>query len=234
MDLGIKMFADGADIDHIRAFVRDPRVAGFTTNPTLMRKAGVADYRGFAQEAIALVGPRPISFEVFTDDLDSMIAQGREIASWGSNVYVKIPVSTTQGQSTAEVIAALSSAGVMLNVTAIMTIAQVREVTDALDPATPSIVSVFAGRVADTGVDPIPLMIESKAALAHRPLAELLWASPREILNLVQAADCGCDIITMTTDLWTKLGNLGKDLHEFSLDTVQMFYDDARHAGYTL
>jgi len=234
VDLRIKMFADGADIDHIRSFVQDPRVAGFTTNPTLMRKAGVADYRAFAHEALSLVAPRPISFEVFTDELDEMITQAESIASWGENVYVKIPVTNTRGESTARVVKELSAAGVQLNVTAILTEMQIQEVCDALSPTTSSVVSVFAGRIADAGVDPVPMMKRASQILQSRPMAELLWASPREVLNVIQAQECGCHIITMTTDLWTKLGNLGKDLDQYSLETVKMFYDDAKHAGYSL
>ena len=234
MDLRIKMFADGADIDHIRSFVLDPRVAGFTTNPTLMRKAGVADYRAFAQEALSLVAPRPISFEVFTDELDEMTRQAENIASWGENVYVKIPVTNTLGESTARVVKELSAAGVQLNVTALLTEAQIVEVSDSLSPTTPSVVSVFAGRIADAGIDPVPMMKRAAEILRARPMAELLWASPREVLNIIQAQECGCHIITMTTDLWTKLGNLGKDLDQYSLETVKMFYDDAKHAGYSL
>ena len=232
--LRIKMFADGADIDHIRSFVRDPRVAGFTTNPTLMRRAGVADYQAFAHEALALVAPRPISFEVFTDGLDEMITQAERIASWGENVYVKIPVTNTRGESTAPAVEELSAKGVQLNVTAILTETQIQEVCDALSPVTPSVVSVFAGRIADAGVDPVPIMKRASKILKARPRAELLWASPREVLNIVQAQECGCQIITMTTDLWEKLGSLGKDLGEYSLDTVKMFHEDAKQAGYSL
>lgn len=234
MELGIRMFADGADLDHIRAFVRDSRVAGFTTNPTLMRKAGIADYRAFAQEAIELVAPRPISFEVFSDELDEMVKQAENIAAWGENVYVKIPVTNTRRESTAGVVRELSAGGVQLNVTALMTIAQVEEICEALAPETASVVSVFAGRIADAGQDPVPIMKQAREILEARPLAELLWASPREVLNVIQADQCGCHIITMTTDLWTKLGNVGKDLDDYSLETVQMFHDDAKQAGYSL
>ena len=234
MELSVKMFADGADLGHIRNFAQDPKVAGFTTNPTLMRKAGVADYRAFALEALKLVTPRPISFEVFSDELDEMVEQAEVIASWGSNVYVKIPVTNTKGQSTERVVSKLSAAGVQLNVTAVFTLDQVRAIGAALSPSVPSIVSVFAGRIADAGVDPIPIMTEAKETLDDRPLAELLWASPREVLNLLQADQCGVDIITMTPDLWKKLPNIGKGLSQCSLETVQMFYDDATSAGYAL
>lgn len=234
LKLDIKMFADGADIDQIRAFVPDTRVAGFTTNPTLMRRAGVANYTAFASEALSIVAPRPISFEVFTDDLSEMITQAERIASWGENVYVKIPVTNTRGESTAQVVNALSAAGVRLNVTALLTEAQIREVSDALNPTTPSVVSVFAGRIADAGVDPVPIMRRAAQALQERPMAELLWASPREVLNVIQAQECGCQIITMTTDLWTKLGNLGKDLGQYSLETVKMLHEDAKSAGYSI
>lgn len=234
MELSVKMFADGANLEHIREFARDPRVAGFTTNPTLMRKAGIPDYQAFALEALELVAPRPISFEVFSDELDEMVRQAKLIASWGHNVYVKIPVTNTSGQSTEQVVSKLSAEGIKLNITAIFTLDQVRAIGAALSPSTRSVVSVFAGRIADAGVDPIPVMKKAKEILDDRPLAELLWASPREILNLIQADECGSDIITMTTDLWKKLPNVGKDLSQFSLETVQMFHDDATSAGYTL
>lgn len=234
MRFRIKLFADGANLDRIRSFVGDPRVAGFTTNPTLMRKAGIVDYRAFAEEAISLVSPRPISFEVFSDHPDEMVRQAQRIASWGENVYVKIPVSTTTGRSTVDVIEELSSAGVRVNVTAVMTLGQIREVAGALSANTPSVISVFAGRIADAGVDPIPIIENAKQILELHPQAELLWASPREIFNLIQAEQSGADIITMTSDLWAKLENIGKPLDLFSLETVQMFYDDARGAGYAI
>jgi transaldolase len=211
-----------------------PWVAGFTTNPTLMRKAGVADYRAFAKGILAEIRDRPISFEVFADEFSEMERQAREIQSWGGNVYVKIPVMNTRKQPSYELVRALSSAGVKLNVTALLTLEQVGEVAKALDPGTPSIVSVFAGRIADTGVDPVPVMREALQLIAATPNAELLWASPREVLNLYQAAAIGCHIITATNDLIHKLSLRQKDLTDFSLETVKMFYDDAKAAGFTL
>lgn len=231
-DLKIKIFADGADLDGMKAMAAKPWIKGLTTNPTLMRKAGVTDYTAFARGVLNAITDKPISFEVFADDADAMTAQGRVIGSWAANVNVKIPVTNTAGVFMGAPIAALSKAGVVVNVTAIMTPAQVRAVAEALDPATPAIVSVFAGRIADTGRDPIPLMIECREILKSRPKAELLWASPRELLNIVQADAMGCHIITVTNDLLAKLGGLGKDLDQFSLETVRMFEGDARAAGY--
>jgi len=231
-DLKIKIFADGADLDGMKAMAAKPWIKGLTTNPTLMRKAGVTDYTAFARSVLDAITDKPISFEVFADDADAMTAQGQVIGSWAANVNVKIPVTNTAGAFMGAPIAALSQAGVVVNVTAIMTPAQVRAVAEALDPATPAIVSVFAGRIADTGRDPIPLMIECREILKSRPKAELLWASPRELLNIVQADSMGCHIITVTNDLLAKLGGLGKDLDQFSLETVRMFEGDARAAGY--
>ena len=233
-DLKVKIFADGADFDGIVAMARDPLVSGFTTNPTLMRKAGVTDYEAFARKLLAVITDRPVSFEVFADDFASMIAQGRVIASWGPNVNVKVPVTNTRGDFAGGVIRALSADGVVVNVTALMTVEQVRSVAEALDPATPAIVSVFAGRVADTGIDPVPHMRACKEALASRPKAELLWASPRELLNIFQADAIGCDIITVTNDVIAKLKLVGKDLNEYSRETVQMFYRDAVAAVYSI
>lgn len=233
-DLKIKIFADGADLEGMKAMAAKPWIKGLTTNPTLMRKAGVTDYAAFARTVLAAIGDKPISFEVFADDADAMTAQGRVIGSWGRNVNVKIPVTNTAGTFMGAPIAELSKAGVVVNVTAIMTPAQVKAVADALDPATPAIVSVFAGRIADTGRDPIPLMTECRDILTSRPKAELLWASPRELLNIVQADAMGCHIITVTNDLLAKLGGLGKDLDQFSLETVRMFEGDAKAAGYTI
>lgn len=233
-DLRIKIFADGADLDGMKAMAAKPWIKGLTTNPTLMRKAGVTDYPAFARTVLDAITDKPISFEVFADDADAMTAQGRVIGGWAPNVNVKIPVTNTAGAFMGAPIAALSKAGVVVNVTAIMTPDQVKAVADALDPATPAIVSVFAGRVADTGRDPIPLMIECREILKARPKAELLWASPREVLNIVQADAMGCHIITVTNDLLAKLGGLGKDLDRFSLETVKMFESDARAAGYTI
>ncbi len=233
-DLKIRIFADGADFDGIVAMSKNPLVSGFTTNPTLMRKAGIQDYEGFARKLLRAVTDRPVSFEVFADDFPAMIDQGRVIASWARNVNVKIPVTNTKGEFAGRVIRKLSGEGVMLNVTAVMTLEQVRAVADALDPSTPAIVSVFAGRIADTGRDPVPHMRACKQALASRPKAELLWASPRELLNIFQADEIGCDIITVTNDVIEKLKLVGKDLVEYSRETVQMFHRDATAAAFTI
>ena len=218
--LNIKIFADGADVDGVLALIENPLIKGFTTNPTLMRKAGVTDYEVFGRQLLEIVGDRPVSFEVFSDELDEMRDQALELASWGSGVYVKIPVSTTTGTSTAGLVRELSHDGVKLNVTALTTVAQVERVAAALDAGVPSIVSLFAGRVADAGVEPVPIMQEAVHVLEDVAGAELLWASPREVLNVVQASQIGCDIITMTSDLLAKLPLLGKDLDTFSLETV--------------
>lgn len=233
-DLTIKLFADGADFDGMFALYGNPLIKGFTTNPTLMRKAGVQDYEAFARKVLTAIPDRPVSFEVFADDLPTMAAQARVIASWGANVNVKIPVTNTKGEFTGPIIGKLSAEGVQLNVTAVFTLDQVRAITKALAPETAAIVSVFAGRVADTGVDPMPLMAEALKIMAPRPKAELLWASPRELLNIFQADQVGCHIITATNDVLGKLKNVGKDLAAFSLETVEMFYGDARAAGYTI
>jgi transaldolase len=230
--LKIKIFADGADLDSMRALAAEPHIKGFTTNPTLMRKAGISDYEAFAKQALEAIPDHPISFEVFADDPEGMIRQGRIIGGWSDRVSVKIPVTDTQGRFMGEVISALSQDGVAVNVTAIMTPAQVRQVAAALDPTTPAIVSVFAGRIADTGRDPEPIMRECLDILGDRPKAELLWASPRELLNIIHADRCGCHIITVTGDVLKKLGGLGKDLDLFSVETVRMFHDDAGAAGY--
>jgi transaldolase len=232
--LKIKIFADGADLGGIRKSAADPRIAGFTTNPTLMRVAGVSDYKAFALDVLKIVPDRPVSFEVFADDLPTMQDQAHEIASWGANVYVKIPVTTTKGESAAPIIASLSNKGVKLNVTAMMTLEQVAEVGAALAPATPAIVSVFAGRIADTGRDPVPHMAEAVRMLKHRPKAELLWASPRELLNIFHADAIGCHIITVTGDVLNKLALVGKNLDEYSRETVAMFYRDATAAGFSI
>ena len=232
--LKIKLFADGADFDGMMAMYANPLISGFTTNPTLMRKAGIVDYAAFAHRVLGAISDRPVSFEVFADDLAGMERQARAIATWGSNVNVKIPVMNTQGVSTAPLISTLSKAGIVLNVTAIMTVEQVEEVAAALDPDTAAIVSVFAGRVADTGVDPVPHMQACLKALSDRPKAELLWASPRELLNIFQANDAGCHIITATNDVLGKLKLVGKDLTLYSRETVQMFYDDATSSGFNI
>jgi len=232
--LKIKLFADGADFDGMMAMTKNPLVKGFTTNPTLMRKAGVTDYEAFARKVLAAIPDLPVSFEVFADDFAGMIEQAREIATWGPNVYVKIPVMNTQAAFTGQVVRTLSGEGVALNVTAVMTTDQVRVIADTLAPETPAIVSVFAGRVADTGRDPVPHMRDCLALLASRPQAELLWASPRELLNVFQADEAGCHIITATNDLIAKLALVGKDLTEYSRETVEMFYRDATSAGFNI
>ena len=233
-DLRVKIFADGADLKGILDMHANPRISGFTTNPSLMRKAGVTDYEAFARKLLETVTDRPISFEVFADDFAGMIEQGRAIASWGKNVNVKVPVTNTKGEFTGPVLQALSAEGVELNVTAIMTTAQVRAVAEALSPTVPAIVSVFAGRIADTGVDPVPHMCECKKILAARPRAELLWASPRELLNIFQADAIGCHIITCTNDMIAKLSLVGKDLDEYSRETVQMFHRDAVASAFSI
>jgi len=232
--LKIKLFCDGADFDDMMTMARNPLIKGFTTNPTLMRKAGVESYEAFGRKVLDAIPDRPISLEVFADDPAGMERQARAIASWGSNVNVKIPVTNTDRAFSGDVIGRLSAAGIVLNVTAIMTLDQVRQIAEVLDPATPAIVSVFAGRIADTGVDPVPLMQEALEILARRPEAELLWASPRELLNVFQADSIGCHIITATSDILAKLRLVGKDLGDYSLDTVKMFFQDARAAGYTI
>ena len=231
----LKIFADGAALAPMLERARNPRIAGFTTNPTLMRKAGISDYRGFAREVLATIRDKPISFEVFADEWAEMKRQATEIATWADNVYVKIPITNTRGEPAASIIRELTAAGVKLNVTAICTLDQVRETAQALRGGAPSVVSVFAGRIADTGRDPVPLMREalSICRAADRGI-ELLWASPRELLNIIQAAEIGCDIITVTNDLLAKLPTIGKDLATFSLETVQMFYRDAQAAGFRL
>ena len=231
---GVKVFADGADRAGILELRANPLIRGFTTNPTLMRAAGVEDYESFALDILQLVPDLPISFEVFSDEIDQMEQQARKIASWGDNVYVKIPVTNTKGVSTASVQRALSGAGVKINVTALMTVAQVEQTIDNLTPDVPAYISVFAGRVADTGRDPVPIMTDALRLLDPHEHIELIWASPRELLNIVQAASIGCHIITVTHDILKKLPTLGRDLDEFSLDTVQMFHRDAQAAGYSL
>ncbi|CAM2067458.1 transaldolase [Sulfidibacter corallicola] len=233
-DLKIKVFADGADLDDIRALNGNPLIRGFTTNPTLMRAAGVTEYEAFARRVLEFITDKPISFEVFADELELMYRQAKVIASWGGNVNVKIPVTNTKGQFTGPILERLSREGVQVNVTAVFTHAQVRDVLAALCPDTHAIVSVFAGRIADTGLDPIPYMEEAAAMIAAFPHAELLWASPREVLNIYQADAAGCDIITVTPNLLKKLSLQGKNLDEFSLDTVKMFYKDATTAGYQI
>ncbi len=233
-ELKIKVFADGADLDGIREMSQNPLIKGFTTNPTLMRKAGIEDYETFAKEVLGVVTDQPVSFEVFADEFDEMEKQARKIATWGANVNVKIPVTNTKREFAGPLIEKLSEAGVQLNITAILTLDQVRAVGDALADGTPAIVSVFAGRIADTGQDPVPVMREALNILESKPKAELLWASPREILNLFQADHIGCHIITVTNDVLKKLSLYGKDLADYSLETVEMFFNDASSAGYKI
>ena len=233
-ELAIKIFADGADVAGMLEMYAKPYIKGFTTNPTLMRKAGVSDYRAFARSVLAAIPDRPISFEVFSDEFDEMERQALDIAGWGENVFVKIPVTNTRREPAYGLIRKLSMAGVKLNVTAMMTLAQVREVAACAAGGTTCYVSVFAGRVADTGRDPVPLMAEAVDILRPYPNAELIWASPRELLNIFQADAIGCHIITVTNDVLKKLDLVGKDLSDFSLDTVKMFYSDARNAGFQL
>ncbi len=233
-NLKIKIFADGADFNQMMQLASNRQIKGFTTNPTLMRKAGISDYVEFAHKVLAAIPDRPISFEVFADDLAGMAAQGHQIASWGRNTNVKIPVTNTGGTFCGPVIKELTDAGIVVNVTAIMTPSQVKKVVACLNPKVPAIVSVFAGRVADTGRDPIPLMKECLDNLKSHPKAELLWASPRELLNIIQADEIGCHIITVTNDVLTKLALVGRNLEEYSLDTVKMFRKDAVAAGYSI
>ena len=233
-ELKVKVFADGADLAEMLMLSRNPLIRGFTTNPTLMRKAGVADYRKFAHDVLEVITDRPISFEVFSDDFAEMERQAREIATWGANVYVKIPITNTRGETSTDLVRRLSHAGVKLNVTAILTLEQVQAVTACFAADCAGCVSVFAGRVADTGRDPLPMMVSALEIMRAKPKLELIWASPRELLNIVQADAIGCHIITVTADILKKLPLVGKDLNAYSLDTVKMFHDDAQKAGYSL
>src|ERR1051326_490642 len=231
-ELNVKIFADGADLKGISNLSRNPLIKGFTTNPTLMRKAGIQDYRAFALEVLGIIGERPVSFEVFSDEFAEMEKQAREIASWGPNIYVKIPVTNTRREFAGDLIRRLAAAGVQLNITALLTNEQVKNVLRCLSAETRSYVSVFAGRIADTGRDPVPLMAEAVGLLKTNPKAELIWASPRELLNIFHAEAVGCHIITVTHDVLSKLPLVGKDLAEYSLDTVKMFHQDALSAGF--
>lgn len=230
----IQMYADGADLTGIGTLRENPLVKGFTTNPTLMKAAGIKDYLSFAKEAIKIVHPFPISLEVFADDFDEMERQAVLLNNLGENVYVKIPITNTQQKSTSKLVEKLSKLGIKLNVTAIFTKKQIDGVLKVLDPRVPAIVSIFAGRIADAGINPTEIMKYAITAADSNPNAFVLWASPREIYNLVEAENIGCDIITMTPDLWKKMSNLGKDLSQFSLETVQMFYNDAQASGFKL
>ncbi len=232
--LKVKLFADGADLAGIKEMYANPMIKGFTTNPTLMRKAGIEDYKAFAMQVLSAVPDRPVSLEVFADEFGEMEHQAMEIASWGRNVNVKIPVTNTRGQFSGPLVGRLSKAGVAVNVTAVMTLEQVRQITECLSSDTPAIISVFAGRIADTGRDPVPVMAEAVEIMKAKPKAELIWASPRELLNIFQADSVGCHIITATNDILKKLSMSGKDLDQYSLETVEMFYRDASAAGYKI
>ena len=233
-ELNVKIFADGADLAGMVEMYNTPHIKGFTTNPTLMRKAGVTDYKTFALQVVDVIPDRPISFEVFADEFDEMERQAKEITTWGDNVYVKIPISNTRAEPAYELIHELAKSGVKLNITAMMTLEQVRSVAQCLAPGPSSYVSVFAGRVADTGRDPVPLMAAAVELLRPYPQLKLIWASPRELLNIFQADAIGCQIITVTNDILKKLKLVGKDLQEYSLDTVKMFYNDAQQSQYSL
>jgi transaldolase len=232
--ISTRIFADGADLDGILALAADPRITGFTTNPTLMRQVGLTDYARFAQDLLERLSEHPISFEVFADDVEGMRCQAHTIASWAENVYVKIPVTSTSGESMAPLVRELSEGGVKVNVTALFTTAQVELITAAVTDGAPSYISVFAGRIADAGADPMPIIAQSVQIMTQAPRAELIWASPRETLNLIQADRVGCHIITITHALLKKLDGLGKSLEQYSLETVRMFHDDALAAGFTL
>lgn len=232
--LKVKLYADGADISGMIEMASKPHIAGFTTNPTLMRKAGVNDYVKFAKQVLQVIKTKPVSFEVFSDDLDEMKAQGEKIASWGENVFVKIPVMNTKAISTTPVVKYLSDQGVKVNVTALMTQQQVVEMVHTLNPKVPNNISVFAGRIADTGRDPMPIMKECVNIISGNSNSKLIWASPREILNVFQADQVGCQIITATNDILKKLDLIGMDLEDYSLDTVKMFFKDAKAAGFLI
>jgi len=233
-DLSVKIFADGADKAAMLEMYAKPYIRGLTTNPTLMKKAGISDYRAFCKEILQTIVDKPVSFEVFSDDFSEMERQALEIAGWGENVYVKIPVTNTKGESSCPLVKKLTAQGVKVNVTALMTLTQVRDVVAALSPMVPSYVSVFAGRIADTGRDPVPLMAAAVELLKVAPASELIWASPRELLNIFQADAVGCQVITVTNDILKKLTMVGYGLDEYSLDTVKMFYNDATAAGFSL
>jgi transaldolase len=233
-ELKVKIFADGADKVGMLEMYSKPYIKGLTTNPTLMKREGITDYRAFCKDILTFIKDKPLSFEVFSDDFSEMERQALEIASWGKNVYVKIPVTNTKQETCCALLKKLAAQKVKLNVTAIMTMAQVRDVVGSLDPNVPSYVSVFAGRIADTGRDPVPLMASAVEYLKVAPAAELIWASPRELLNIFQADQIGCQVITVTNDILKKLSSVGYDLDDYSLDTVKMFYNDALAAGFKL
>jgi transaldolase len=229
-----KVFADGADIATIKRLASNPIVAGFTTNPTLMRRAGVTDYERFAKDALSVIGERPISFEVFSDDTEGMLREARIISSWGPNVYVKVPITTVQGESSTPLLRQMASYGIKLNVTAILTQAQINEASDSLSEGPECCLSLFAGRIADTGLDPVPFVKEALRSISMRPHQQLIWASTREVLNVVQASNVGCHIITVTHDILAKLDMIGRNLTDLSLETVRMFSRDASDAGFSI
>lgn len=233
-ELKVKIFADGADKLGMLEMYSKPFIKGLTTNPTLMKKAGIVDYKAFCKDILSSIRDKPLSFEVFSDDFSEMERQALEIASWGENVYVKIPVTNTKQQTCYTLVKKLADQKVKLNITALMTLDQVSNVVASLNPNVASYVSVFAGRVADTGYDPVPMMEKAVDILKASPASELIWASPRELLNIFQANDIGCHIITVTNDILKKLSLVGYDLDEYSLDTVKMFYKDAVEAGFKL
>lgn len=233
-NLGVKLFADGADLNDMIQMSRKPFISGLTTNPTLMKKAGISNYESFAKDVIKEIPDKPLSFEVFSDELDEMKIQAEKISSWGENVFVKIPVTNTKGKSTSSLVRYLSQNGIKINVTALMTVAQVQDTAEVLESNVQSYVSVFAGRIADTGIDPISTMQESLKVLSSVTKCELIWASPRELLNVIQADEIGCHVITATTDILNKLELIGKDLNEYSLETVRMFYRDGQSAGFNI
>jgi len=233
-ELKIRLFADGADKTQILRFYANPLIRGFTTNPTLMRSAGVKNYEAFAREILDVIRDRPISFEVFADNFGEMERQARKIAAWGENVYVKIPISNTKRQSSMELAGQLAHSGVKVNITAVLTLDQVRAAADALTGGSPGIISIFAGRIADTGRDPVPTVAAAVDLVSAYSNIELIWASPRELLNIFQANDAGCHIITVPETILSKLETVGKDLDEFSLETVAMFHNDAARSGYQL
>lgn len=234
LNLRVKIFADGADKTSMLDMNARPYIKGLTTNPTLMKKAGIKNYKEFCLDILSVIKEKPLSFEVFSDDFIEMERQANEIASWGKNVYVKIPITNTKGESSITLIENLTSNKIKVNVTAIMTLDQVKGTLDALDSTIPSYVSVFAGRIADTGIDPVPIMAKAVELLKPNSSAELIWASPRELINVFQANDIGCQVITATSDIINKLKIVGYDLDQYSLDTVKMFYDDAQQAGYSI
>lgn len=233
-DLSVQIFADGADKQSMLDMYALPHIKGLTTNPTLMRKAGVTDYRAFCQDVLGSIRTKPISFEVFSDDFDEMERQAEEIGSWGDNVYVKLPVTNTKGESSVDLVRRLAGRGVKLNITALMTMKQTEEVADALEADVPSYISIFAGRIADTGRDPLIHIKHACDLVAEMPAVEIIWASPRELLNIFQADEMGCHVITVTSDILKKLNLVGYDLDQYSLDTVSMFYNDARAAAFNL